>query len=302
MNTEVQNVNIMTMPSLISAVNYEHKQVIMAGRDMIDHADKCGEMLKEVKEQVGHGNFGNWIDDNFQASERTAQRYMQVHEIRQENPSQVADLDTIGDVLGYSRQLKTISAASAPTELPSEIDVNAGPPPEPQLITKPLEIYYETAEQDVTDLGTSPAAESAESEPEEVPITYPDVSEEEVVEVTPEIEAFAKDIVSATKDNVEEEVIVPGLLQAEDTFDLTNIKGRSEFSLNDARKWLSVRNDLHEMSVSLTEVENTSLTSAIASAALDEASQTSRKVSNALQELSEALAREGNSKINVENI
>ena len=47
---------------------------------MAGHAIEIGKCLIQAKAQVGHGNFGKWVEDNFNLSERTARRFMQVAE------------------------------------------------------------------------------------------------------------------------------------------------------------------------------------------------------------------------------
>jgi len=48
------------------------------GRNTIQHAIRCGELLLEMKRRVGHGNWLAWVDEHFQASERTARNYIQI--------------------------------------------------------------------------------------------------------------------------------------------------------------------------------------------------------------------------------
>ena len=48
-------------------------------RMSIDKAVQMGRLLTVVKEQVGHGNFGKWIEDNLPFSQQSAERYMGVY-------------------------------------------------------------------------------------------------------------------------------------------------------------------------------------------------------------------------------
>lgn len=43
-----------------------------------------GSYLNEVKEQLPHGEFGKWIEDNVGFSERTARNYMKVYKFRED--------------------------------------------------------------------------------------------------------------------------------------------------------------------------------------------------------------------------
>lgn len=53
------------------------KAEIDGDRSVVSRAIAFGAMLKQTKEQVGHGKWINWLHDNCrQISERMAQRYM----------------------------------------------------------------------------------------------------------------------------------------------------------------------------------------------------------------------------------
>jgi hypothetical protein len=45
----------------------------------IETAIKMGELLAEIKEQVGHGNFDNWVKDNMPFSRMSANNYVRVY-------------------------------------------------------------------------------------------------------------------------------------------------------------------------------------------------------------------------------
>lgn len=53
---------------------------------------EIGRTLLKVKEAVGHGNFGPWLQDEFQWTERTAQNYISVAERFGSNPKRVSHL------------------------------------------------------------------------------------------------------------------------------------------------------------------------------------------------------------------
>lgn len=53
------------------------KEELYAGQAAgLEHYRRAGEMLREAKEQVGHGGWGAWLKRNFHLSDRTAHRYM----------------------------------------------------------------------------------------------------------------------------------------------------------------------------------------------------------------------------------
>lgn len=69
--------------------NDEHALARSAGESMLGHALRAGEALVAAKEQMQHGEWLPWLAANFDGSEATAQRYMQVAA----NPARVRDLE-----------------------------------------------------------------------------------------------------------------------------------------------------------------------------------------------------------------
>ena len=63
---------------LAREINTEHGHVETHKRTTTQHAIRCGELLLEMKRRVGHGNWLAWVDEHFQASERTARNYMEI--------------------------------------------------------------------------------------------------------------------------------------------------------------------------------------------------------------------------------
>ena len=63
---------------LAREINTEHDRVETYKRNTIQHAIRCGELLLEMKGRVGHGNWLTWVQEHFQASERTARNYMEI--------------------------------------------------------------------------------------------------------------------------------------------------------------------------------------------------------------------------------
>ena len=59
---------------------------------MAGHAVEIGKLLIEAKEQVGYGNFGKWIEENFQLKYRSAKNFMDIAE-RFGNLQSIADLN-----------------------------------------------------------------------------------------------------------------------------------------------------------------------------------------------------------------
>ncbi len=70
----------LTKNELADVANREHRLAIESGNSMVEHAICCGEALikakAKLKEKEGHGNWIEWLVENFEATKRTAQKYM----------------------------------------------------------------------------------------------------------------------------------------------------------------------------------------------------------------------------------
>ncbi len=60
-------------------INELHKILNIQLKTPLNTAIEIGQLLIEVKENVGHGNFLNWIKDNCFFSDKTAQSYMKCY-------------------------------------------------------------------------------------------------------------------------------------------------------------------------------------------------------------------------------
>ncbi len=69
---------VRTDDDLARAINTEHGHVETYKHSTIQHAIRCGELLLEMKQRVGHGNWLAWVKEHFEASERTARNYMEI--------------------------------------------------------------------------------------------------------------------------------------------------------------------------------------------------------------------------------
>lgn len=74
---------------LVIVANEEHRLARLSGESMVEHAIRAGEALISAKAQLEHGQWLPWLAANFDGSEATAQRYMQMAA----NPARVRDLE-----------------------------------------------------------------------------------------------------------------------------------------------------------------------------------------------------------------
>ena len=103
-----------------------NKAVVASGKNGLEHAIECGEMLKAAKEKVGHGNWEPWLLNNCpDIKPRTASYYMrlagkadELEKIAEQNGNTVADLSTRAAkrLLAEPKTPSQIAAAKAEKE------------------------------------------------------------------------------------------------------------------------------------------------------------------------------------------
>ncbi len=63
-------------------INTLHAEIMQSAKNMLQKIIEAGEMLTFVKQNLKHGTFNKWIEENLDVSTRTAQRYMKIYENR----------------------------------------------------------------------------------------------------------------------------------------------------------------------------------------------------------------------------
>ena len=76
--SELRLTDTLDLTTLAAEINAEHRACDEALRKGLNHAVRAGELLIEAKSHVKRGEWGAWIQDNFEGSARTAQAYMKV--------------------------------------------------------------------------------------------------------------------------------------------------------------------------------------------------------------------------------
>ena len=61
---------------LAARINDEHQRAYGMAKEALEHARRCGELLVEAKQAVGHGGWATWLAQNISFTDRTARRYM----------------------------------------------------------------------------------------------------------------------------------------------------------------------------------------------------------------------------------
>src|SRR3954470_3834886 len=78
-------------------INAKYRAFERDFRSAAEHAIQCGELLMEQKASLNHGEWGPWLRESFQGSERHAQRFMKLaREQGAIDPTRVSDLSFRG--------------------------------------------------------------------------------------------------------------------------------------------------------------------------------------------------------------
>ena len=71
--------------SVADLINQLHNEARGTAIDAVNKACDCGDLLREQKEDVEHGGWEKWVEDNCHFSMRTARNYMKAGKVREEN-------------------------------------------------------------------------------------------------------------------------------------------------------------------------------------------------------------------------
>jgi hypothetical protein len=64
-----------------------HAEIGESFRMSVEKAIRIGELLTSIKQRIGHGQWGSWVEENLPFSQRTAERYMAVTILQVKNDS-----------------------------------------------------------------------------------------------------------------------------------------------------------------------------------------------------------------------
>jgi hypothetical protein len=112
-SAEVIQPGQLSLPDLADALNREHRQVKECIIKGAQHAVRAGELLWQAKRKAGHGRWLEWLAENCEFAERTAQLYMKLADAlpQMANPQRIADLSLTGAI-------KMIEGLKGPDENP----------------------------------------------------------------------------------------------------------------------------------------------------------------------------------------
>ena len=108
--------DLMTLPSIATAIDRHHAAAQAAARTAIEHAIACGQLLLQAKTQVAHGGWLPWLKAHTRVSERQSQRYMQVAQGALTGKYDAASDLTIEGAIAISAQKSDGDMVSPPKE------------------------------------------------------------------------------------------------------------------------------------------------------------------------------------------
>ena len=119
------------LTTLAEQINQEHLEAGAAISQSLQHARRAGELLIQAKAQVGHGEWGGWLEKHFHGSARTAQSYMRVAsrfgELEQKT-QRVADLPLREALALLAEPQEAEPQREEPAEFQSEPDAGSADP------------------------------------------------------------------------------------------------------------------------------------------------------------------------------
>ncbi|CAN5679521.1 hypothetical protein BH23GEM6_BH23GEM6_04420 [soil metagenome] len=104
------------LAALAARIVAEHQACEASARSALEHARNCGELLIEAKAKVPFGAWRGWLDENFPASERTAQLYVRIATRWPElaaNTQRVADLSLRGAAVRLAKPSEPVPSLAA---------------------------------------------------------------------------------------------------------------------------------------------------------------------------------------------
>lgn len=75
----MNEITLSRLEEIAQTVKVEHIEFEISLRNSMERAIHIGRLLSEAKELVKHGEWGKWVEDNCNFSERTAQNFMRLH-------------------------------------------------------------------------------------------------------------------------------------------------------------------------------------------------------------------------------
>lgn len=104
-----------SLASVAKKINSAHREIGGYFNSALGLAIKTGDWLIEVKQELPHGEFGKWVNDNLDFGERQAQRYMKAAS----NQEQISDSSSLRQAVALLAEPKREVAVE-------EVDLESG--------------------------------------------------------------------------------------------------------------------------------------------------------------------------------
>jgi hypothetical protein len=117
--------------ALTERINAKYREVEDLARSTVEAGIELGKMLVEKKEALGHGEWLPWLRENFEGSERHAQRFMRLYSERDRllsNATRVSDLSLSGALEALATPRIEPPPLDVPATLPSALENGAREP------------------------------------------------------------------------------------------------------------------------------------------------------------------------------
>jgi hypothetical protein len=90
-----------SLEELTNLAKQEAKAAEQSGMNAVMHAWQCGKYLCQIKQQLPHGEFGNWLEENWDMDRATAFRYIELTMLK---VASMRHLTLITDALKLAKQ------------------------------------------------------------------------------------------------------------------------------------------------------------------------------------------------------
>jgi hypothetical protein len=135
------------LPVLAAQINQAHDLACRSAQSAISHAIAVGEGLLEAKALLGHGEWLPWLAENFDFSERTAQKYIRLAKHRDEVTANAKE----PSYLAIDEALKAIRKIPAANQNPEPFGICQPKP------VAPVEIEPRSLSHQIRTVGLDPA-------------------------------------------------------------------------------------------------------------------------------------------------
>jgi hypothetical protein len=105
------------------AIRREHEAAQDAQGRAVQHALRCGDLLREAREHIAHGQWEMWVEESCKFSARTARAYMQLAGLDEANRQRVAEMSLRRALEDIAKESKALTAPAPVPIVPRKLPV-----------------------------------------------------------------------------------------------------------------------------------------------------------------------------------